>query len=48
MLALMLVLGIVFVSGYVVAQNQNSTPGKGLIHSNPTGQVTGQVAVANH
>ena len=46
-LALILVLGIVFVPGCAAAQNQG-TPGKGLIPSNPTGHSTEQVAVINH
>ena len=47
-LALVLVLGIVFVSGYAAAQNQKGTPGKGLIPTNPNVHSTEKVAVVNH
>lgn len=47
-LALILVLGIVFVSGYATAQNQKGTPGKGLIPFNTDGHSTEPVAVINH
>jgi hypothetical protein len=47
-LALMLLLGIVFVSGYAAAQNQKGTPGKGLIPINPNVHSTEKIDVVNH